>query len=262
MNGQSAAKPLSEKSYEEGSTTIPEGSTSEILGNGSYIENYVYIYTLEDPRNNEIRYIGKTNNINIRYSNHKVEKHNTHKCNWIRVLKRNNLVPIIEVLDIIKESEWRFWERYYISLFKSWGFRLTNKTEGGDDCSQLGDIRKSVTCYNLDGSLYKEYKSLIEASKDINGTSGHISWVAKSKLRTYKNKVWRCGNDSFNKHPITHQSRKSVLQYDLNNNFIKERSSIVDIAKFYRCTESSISAVLRGIKPKYKNYKFLYKDIV
>lgn len=42
------------------------------------------------------------------------------------------LKPIIEIIDEVPVSEWEFWEIYWISQFKTWGFDLTNGTEGGD----------------------------------------------------------------------------------------------------------------------------------
>jgi len=61
INGQSAAKPLSDdKSYEEGSTTIPQGSTeTKESFRKQPLFNKVKIYTLKDPITQEIRYIWK-----------------------------------------------------------------------------------------------------------------------------------------------------------------------------------------------------------
>jgi len=35
------------------------------------------------------------------------------------------------LIDQVKSSEWKFWEKYYISLFKTWGFKLENLNNGG-----------------------------------------------------------------------------------------------------------------------------------
>ena len=44
-----------------------------------------------------------------------------------------NEYPVIEVLDIVDDNEWIFWEQYWISLLKSWGFNLVNSTLGGEN---------------------------------------------------------------------------------------------------------------------------------
>jgi hypothetical protein len=36
-----------------------------------------------------------------------------------------------QIIDEINIGEWSFWEMHYISLFKSWGFDLTNGDNGG-----------------------------------------------------------------------------------------------------------------------------------
>ena len=44
-----------------------------------------YIYTLTDPRDNTIKYIGKTNDIEKRLYRHLTEKNNnSKKSNWIK----------------------------------------------------------------------------------------------------------------------------------------------------------------------------------
>jgi len=94
----------------------------------------IYIYVLLDPRTNEIRYLGKTNDTKERLYGHIYEKGKLgHKYKWIQQLKKNGLKPIIEVLDIVPKEEEEFWEKHYISLLKSWGIRLTNFTDGGNN---------------------------------------------------------------------------------------------------------------------------------
>lgn len=95
-----------------------------------------FIYALIDPRNQQIKYIGKANNPKLRFNGHLREclKTETLKNNWIKSLLNKGLKPIVEIIDEVLESEWQFWERHYISLYKSWGFKLKNdpKCPGGD----------------------------------------------------------------------------------------------------------------------------------
>jgi hypothetical protein len=64
--------------------------------------------------NNTPFYIGKTLRPNSRFNSHK----RTYKCD-------------ILILDEVNDNEWKFWEKYYISLYKSWGYELLNKNNGG-----------------------------------------------------------------------------------------------------------------------------------
>lgn len=91
-----------------------------------------YIYTLSD--NSGIRYVGKSNNPEGRLRKHLKEckMKRTHKEKWIFSLKESGKIPILEVLDEIDHSEWSFYESYWISQLKSWGFNLLNGTSGGE----------------------------------------------------------------------------------------------------------------------------------
>jgi group I intron endonuclease len=91
----------------------------------------VYIYSLNCPITNNPKYIGKSVNIKDRLYKHLKEDKGNLKCMWIKSLKNKGLKPTIEQIDAVPESEWQFWEQYYISLFKSWGFELKNGDLGG-----------------------------------------------------------------------------------------------------------------------------------
>lgn len=99
------------------------------------MHNTCFIYLLIDPRCGQIRYVGKTEFLNERYRYHirdmKSKKKGYRVC-WLKNLYTNNLMPILEVIDEVPKSEWEFWEKHYISLYKSWGFNLTNTTTGGE----------------------------------------------------------------------------------------------------------------------------------
>ncbi len=107
------------------------------MGNkkAALISSEMKIYSLSDPISNQIRYIGVTSqSLNRRFSRHLVDskRRKTHRDCWIFGLKQKNLLPIIELIDIVDKDNWQFWERYYISQFKAWGFDLTNLTIGGE----------------------------------------------------------------------------------------------------------------------------------
>jgi hypothetical protein len=78
----------------------------------------VKIYSLNDPITNEPKYIGKTiNELNFRLRKH-IEtslryKKSIKDC-WIVSLDKKNLKPIIELIDVIPNDKWEFWEKYYM----------------------------------------------------------------------------------------------------------------------------------------------------
>lgn len=119
------------------------------------------IYILIDPLTGLVRYVGKANNISQRFKAHtnKARHHNPHKMNWVNFLKKNNLKPIIEVIDIVPIKDWQFWETYWISQFKTWGYDLLNYTSGGDGCSFANEttFKKGQVAHNDSNTNIKCY---------------------------------------------------------------------------------------------------------
>jgi hypothetical protein len=108
--------------------------------------NYTYIYTLSDPDTLEVRYVGKTDNIKKRYTAHINKRlNNTHKEQWIHGLKIINKYPLIEILDIVDKNNWVFWEQYWISQMRQWGFNLTNIGIGGEGGNCTDETRKKIS---------------------------------------------------------------------------------------------------------------------
>lgn len=93
----------------------------------------IVIYTLNDPRTNQIRYVGKTNQkFSYRLCAHMQDKGKCHRVNWINELKALGLKPVIKQLEIVRGDNWQERERYWIKKFRQLGFNLTNNTSGGD----------------------------------------------------------------------------------------------------------------------------------
>lgn len=143
------------------------------------------IYCLEDPRkeisaDKHIRYVGMTETtLNERLSNHCSEKRNNHKNNWITSLKKLGLKPIINCIDEVPTSEWKFWEQHYISLFKSWGFDLLNIKLGGDGGGKQTEETKRKIRATLMGHKVSEETKLKQrkprsAESKINMSKGAI----------------------------------------------------------------------------------------
>ena len=59
-----------------------------------------YVYALAEPVSMDIRYIGITTNLNIRFTNHlsRINEGNP-KSNWISELRKQGLKPTLIVLD-------------------------------------------------------------------------------------------------------------------------------------------------------------------
>lgn len=188
------------------------------------------IYVLIDPITNMIRYVGKANNVTQRYTAHlnRARKHQVHKKNWIENLKKQGLKPIIEIIDIVPIDEWVFWETYWISQMKTWGFDLINYTNGGDGCT-----------FGNQTSFKK----------------GHQLWLGKKHSEESKKKIGE--NNFFNGKPAF--NRKAVIQLSLNDDFIKEWGYIELAAIETNSSKTKIVAVCKGKRKTHNNFKWKYK---
>jgi len=90
------------------------------------------IYGLFDPDTNELRYVGKANNVLTRLSGHISNcryRHTPVNC-WIRKLQDTGKRPRIEVLEVCLHDTWQQKERDWIQHYAS--DRLLNIAEGGN----------------------------------------------------------------------------------------------------------------------------------
>ncbi|TAK97633.1 MAG: hypothetical protein EPO08_21015 [Rhodospirillaceae bacterium] len=118
---------------------MPVGSASRVLcePNLAFMDGGL-IYGLIDPRNGELRYVGKSTSGLKRPRQHIFPSMikaagDTYKTRWLRQLLAKNLKPDIEVLENCDSPEdLNEAERHHIAYWKFLGCRLTNLTSGGD----------------------------------------------------------------------------------------------------------------------------------
>ena len=210
----------------------------------------VYIYTLEHPITKEIRYVGKTKNPKMRFHNHCNKLHNekSHKRNWINKLKKEGLKPKMKILDEVLESEWKFWERFWINQLKQWNFNLVNHTSGGDGLT-LGN----ETSFKK-GNIPWNYGTA--KPKILKGNRGKTENSVKNQFKKGV-KPWNKGVTGYNtsrkgkplqkeiKEKISNtlkgkpsNKKRNIKQLDMNRNLIKKFSSI---------TEAKLETGIKGI---------------
>lgn len=218
--GQSAAKPRTG----ERSTTIPEGSTGGNPGKRQtlYTMKKIRIYILSDPTNGEIKYVGKTHfTLGERLAKHMIAKENPHKVDWIKSLQEKGLRPEIELLEEVDKKDWISKEKEWIKTFTEWGFKLLNIQKGGKGGVISGQCRKrqneylktdeaklnikrmqerskestsrKVLQFDKKGNFLKEFPSVSEAARTINGSIAHISGCCnrKPKRLSHKGFMWK-----------------------------------------------------------------------
>lgn len=247
----------------------------------------VFIYSLstaEDPFN--IRYIGKADNIEERLIRHLQPYYlteGTYKARWLKSELKKGHTPIIKQIDEVPESEWEFWEQFWIAQFKSWGFNLTNGTIGGDGIKATKEVisKRSKTIFNktsirLSSDLIKfnihEKKNLWNAERKCPQCQSIISYTKKTRSYVFKEirraeKENRCcvscdyknrkgsGNSFFGKsHTPELQEflrniapKKKVIMLSLDGEKLKEFNSIREAANETNINRKGISGCCNNL---------------
>jgi len=107
----------------------------------------VYIYVLIDPRNNKVKYVGKTVNLQNRFEQHIYwfTGSNPRKENWIKKLIKEGLRPEMLVIEQCDYSNWQEREKFWISFYRQKSTDLTNISDGGEDSwNSLSNRNKRV----------------------------------------------------------------------------------------------------------------------
>jgi hypothetical protein len=113
-----------------------EGGDSVIPRGAEMVDRVWRIYTLSDPRTDEVRYVGKTfMKLSNRLANHVFDtKNNTHRTNWIQSLLREGVRPAIHAVESgVGEDTWQEAEIRWIAHY-GYGTpdcRLVNCHPGG-----------------------------------------------------------------------------------------------------------------------------------
>lgn len=248
INGQSAAKPLLN---EERSTTIEttlakDKGVEYISSDGKGRDlRIVYIYALAEPGTDIIRYIGKTVDLKNRLTRHLSETSKTYKNNWIKSL--NGIKPEVIILDECDEDNWIDCEKYWISQCKTWGFKLTNLTEGGEGMCGLSPSAESIAKTVLKTTGQKRsLETCLRISESKKGVKFSDKHIENLKL-SHKGKAPK----------TTKRFKKPIIQLK-DNVIIKEWGSIKEASLFYNVNHSSISRCCSGSKKTVKGYTWKY----
>lgn len=214
------------------------------------------IYTLVDPRDGLVKYVGKTVNVSKRKSSYRNPKDNTRCSNWIKHLISLNFAPEFKIIDEVVNN-WADAERGYITLYKSLGANLYNHTPGGESgclnykrtqeekdrigLSQKGVLKSKEHNKNVSDSLKRKYRndpvyaSLLRARLLKNSQN----MTKESKAKSLKN---RLNNPNWKKAVIEScKKRRSISDKTLFESIKLQESKIMSLRKY---------ALMKGINPK------------
>ena len=91
------------------------------------------IYVLRDPRNGNVRYVGKSVAPGTRFVSHLNDPTGCLKALWIEELAEEGVQPVMQVVEVVPDGgNWKRAERRWIKRLLDRGVDLTNSTTGGD----------------------------------------------------------------------------------------------------------------------------------
>jgi len=202
-----------------------------------------YIYELIDPVTNVTRYIGKTIDLKLRFEKHIWEAKKgkkSYKNNWVKGLLEVNLTPIINIIDEVLESEWQFWEQFYIDLYKSWEIKLTNLTSGGEGCNG----------YKWTEENKRNFSVLMKGRKKPEGFSEQLGIRMR---KTAKERGLK----------ISESKKVPVVQIDAKTDKIMKTFNSIKKAQEKTGINGNISSVCNGKRPFAGGFKWRYlEDVV
>lgn len=187
------------------------------------------IYILIDPLKNDIRYVGKANDIKQRYKAHlnPARYKDTHIFRWIKKLRYLGQKPTLEVIEQCDKSVWKQREKYWIKYYKKLGYNLVNYTDGGD-----GLTFGNKTSFKKGHKLFLDRKHTEVSKKKISQNS------------------YTKGKPALN--------RKRVLQKNLDGFKIKEWDCITNAAEFTNSNRSKISACCKKQRKTHNGFIWEY----
>ena len=199
-----------------------------------------YVYTLTDPLDKDIKYIGKTKDLKDRMRRHMGPSNLKDlwipKNKWIKWLKNQGLKPEMEILDVGNKNNIDDLEIYWITQFKTWGYKLKNVSSGGAGCdywvgkklsdehkmkSKMNNPLRRVVCeYEIGTDKFiKKYDSIADASKETGHKKETISYSCSGKRVSMKfGHYWRFKDEYFPYVPLDlKQSEESKLKSKMNS---------------------------------------------
>ena len=217
-------------------------------------------------------YIGITSkeNVNKRwrygtgYSSCIIFQNTINKYGW------NNITHEVLFTDLIEDRAKNL-EKDLIRHYKNLNISL-NITDGGN--GTLGRVFSKETILKMKNShkgkvLSKSHRENMRIAQ-LKRTKYEISKTGKDNIKNGLLKYYKThssprkgivlSDEEKYKNMMSQKTRKSIIQYDLDMNFIAEFPSISYASKVTGLTLSRIAECCRGKTNKYKNYYWRYKD--
>ncbi len=218
-----------------------------------------FIYGLFDPRNYSLRYIGKSDNPNLRLKQHihfaiNRTKSRSHKDKWLRSLLSERLEPSIEILEEVSIDKWEEAESAWIAECREFGLNLTNETSGGDGTKGISaEARISMSESHKGKQFTDEHKQSMKEAwarrKAQHGSSGFTS-EGLDRIRARQKRWIEENREAFDK-------KNEALRGKPRSEEVKEKLRQANLGKKHtEETKKKMSEANKGRIPPMKGKKW------
>ncbi|MGY0408922.1 MAG: hypothetical protein ACWIPJ_11345 [Polaribacter sp.] len=211
--------------------------------------------------------MGKTTDIKRRLSSHiseaKLNKGKRHVLNWINSLLKENLKPLIEIIEICDDLNWKEKEIYWIKFYRRKEKNLCNNCDGGlggsgsKNFSKEEINRRRIKMSNIFSKFTliqkKQIWKLIQKNYDLSEIKNiYPKYTRSIHFQVSTGRVWN--EITKLKTPLKNNKLHSRSQFSkediLKIRELGERQTNKQIAKIYSCNTSIIQRITN-----YKSYK-------
>lgn len=237
------------------------------------------IYCIECKIDNK-KYIGLSRDIDKRWKKHKQELNRGHHVNrhlqfaWNKYGEENFYCYIIEECseDVLSDRE-KYYIKQYGTLNQDTGYNLTSGGDGTNDVPleyRMPSIIKMsipVVQLSLEGEYLCEYLNCRQAAESVDGYTECIRECCNKTYgcKTHKGYIWMYKEDYDNNgicltDYVRRTNAKSIIQYDLQMNYIAEYKSAKEAEISTGIGRKLISRVCRGDRKHTCGYIFKFKN--
>ena len=132
--------------------------------------------------------------------------------------------------------------------------------DNGYNSDAGGGIKKTVYQYKIeDGSLVNTYDCLEQAASSVDASKTCVGNACRGQNKTCNGYIWSYSSTF----PIglKDKRKKSVIQLDLDDNFMAEYKSVAEASRITGLSKTCISRCCRGERKKSGGYRWRYVKI-
>lgn len=165
-------------------------------------------------------------------------------------------IKVIEETDNLNDRE-KYWIKYYHTLYTEQGYNLTC---GGQSCANINKVK--CYQYKLDGTFIREFESISEAARSINGNHSGICKVLDGELNSAYGFRWSLNKVAQLPSLKTNYTgaSKRIGQYSLDGELLQIFASTKEAAKFLNKSQGNISSAANGKRKTAYGYKWSFVD--